>query len=164
MSSNVHSDLVPILRNVFNELMKMEKNGQASKITKVIRYDTYFCITSCEALASAFFNQPVLQLCVFLFMKIIITEEKVWGFSPSFIFFPPLSLFFHALVIPERFINSYLSLACGTDLVKIFSPFCLPRQLCSPHSSLPTTFWQWCGLNGDQSGFVTTIHVLEKEI
>lgn len=125
----------------------------------------YFCITSCEALTSAFFNQPVLQLSVFLFMKIIITEEKVWVFFPLFHFFsPPPSLFFHALVTPERFINSYLSLACRTDLVKIFSPFSLPRQLCSPHSSLPTTFWQWCGLNGDQSGFVTTIRVLEKEI
>lgn len=42
MSSNIHNDLVPILRNVFNQLMKIEKNGQAS-ITKVIRYDT--CIS-----------------------------------------------------------------------------------------------------------------------
>lgn len=124
----------------------------------------YFCITSCESVTSAFFNQTVLQLSVFLFMKIIITEEKIWVPPPPYIFVPPPSLFFHALVAPERSINSYLSLECGADLVKIFSPFSLPRQLCSPHFSLPTTFWQWRGLNGDQSGFVTTIRVLEKEI
>lgn len=89
MSSNIHSDLVPILRNVFNQLMKMEKNGQASKITKVVRCDVYFCITSCEALISAFFSQPVLQFSIFLFMKIIITEEKIWvSPSLSFLFFP----------------------------------------------------------------------------
>lgn len=92
MSSNIHSDLVPILRNVFSQLMKVEKNGQASKITKVVRCDVYFCITSCEALISAFFNQPVLQFSVFFSMKIIITEEKNWA-SPHLSF---LSLPIHS--------------------------------------------------------------------
>lgn len=32
MSLNIHKDLVPILRNVFNQLMKIEKNGQSSEI------------------------------------------------------------------------------------------------------------------------------------
>lgn len=125
----------------------------------------YFCITSCEALTSVFFNQPVAVQCILVYENYNHRGKNLCFFPiPPFIFVLPLSLFFHALVTPERSINSYLSLECGTDLVKIFSPFSLPRQLCSPHSSLPTTFWQWHGLNRDQSGFVTTIRVLEKEI